>query len=327
MNKTSTNLFLNIFFPVLLGFTGCKNGSTEKSQAVTIEEESFAVAQSEEEAAATEESLAENDTITNQTKKDITLDVYLDKLNSNRKLQGVRLDFYSGFLNGKEKYNFEYVDNWFSIDVNDYGTTYTGVYELSQNDTLLHYVSIVPEIYMDGSFVNYEVRPWFEYYYKNNRLSQIKHHDPKDEKTSVLSEKLDKNEMLTIGDSIKKLIDSYLYLDSSSISFDGFWSYPENSSSYVFNVQLKQIGSFVYGYYCSFTPNRYDCGGDDEEDYKYCYVGGYIYSDTLHLDFFSCFARESGFAKLYFSSDTLNWHTKSLVKNSLVPGKTYLNLK
>lgn len=323
MNKTPVNQLLSIVITsVLFVFGGCKNSSTEENRDVAMEDNSIVEAAGDKGDAG--EKLTASDTIGNRTEKDTTLDSYLGKLNSNHKLQGVRLDFYSDLIKGKEKYNFEYLDKWFSIDVNDDGVTYTGVYELRQNDTLLHYVSVVPEIYMEGSFVNYEAKPWFEYCYKDNRLTKIKHHDPENEKTSIFSEKLDKKGLLTVGDSIKKLINDYWYLDSSRVRFDGVWAYPENSASYVFRVQLKQIGSFVYGNYCSFTPNKHDCG--DDEDCKDSYINGYVYSDTLHLEFFSCYARSAGTAKLYFSNDTLNWHTINRVENSLVPEKTSLEL-
>ncbi|WP_340062979.1 hypothetical protein [Ascidiimonas aurantiaca] len=316
MRKRLLNLYL-IFLGTLI-FTGCNDGLTKKGTEATNETNKML-------------ELTEKENVNTQIVKEDTLDVlalYLDKLYSYRQLEGIRLNYNNdSIIKGRDKHHFEYTDNWFSINVSEGGITYTGVYELNQDDTLLHYASILPEIEVEGgTFVNYENEPWFEYYYKNNQLSQVKYNDPKDLKAVNPLENLDKSQSIVVGDSIKELLDKYFYLDSSKVNFNGAWKYPKNSESYSFTIEIRQIGSFVSGSYCSYTPSKYDCG-NIEQGGKACDINGYVYSDTLYLNFFSCYAGRSGQAKLYFSNDTLNWNTTYQVEESLVPEKINLEIK
>lgn len=305
MKKTAINLFQGIILSCLLVFTSCNNNSTQNDQKINPKD-----------SVASEVAV---DTITNhQTKKEQLPDPlmqYLGKLKSGSQLQQVLLN--NEIIKGKEKYEFKYFDNWFSIAVNDNGISYTGIYKLNQDDTLLQYASIVPEIYMEGTFINYEMEPEFEYYYKNKQLSHTKYYDPEDKEAINPFENLDEKEAGIVGDSIKRLIDNYLYLDSLNTTFSGAWKYSKGSDSYDFNVELKQIGNFVFGSYCAYTPTKHDCG-NIEQGGPPCYIDGYVYSDTLYLKYFSCYAGESGLAELYIDNDTLNWHTKKSLESSLV---------
>jgi len=258
-----------------------------------------------------------------------SLSLYLDYLSayaSVSKLQGTRLDYYT-IKGGNDKHYFEYLNNWFSIDVNQDGTTYTGIYKVDQNDTLLQYVSIIPEIEMEGgTFINYESEPWTEYYFENNELQRMEYYDPQNEKASNPMGELEKKELIKLGDSMHRLINNYFYLDTSSARFFGSWKYIENRREYSFDIDIEQIGSFVSGSYCAYTANRVDCGvmqqGGDP-----CFVNGYVYADTLYLDYLSCYAGKRGTAELYFKNDTLVWNSKYQPEGSLVPQTVSLKRK
>lgn len=314
MKKHSINLHPYILLLGLLAFTQCNNTSTSNEQT-SIQDISD----------TSEISNMEN--INNQIEQSDGvnfLNTYLNKLYARQKLRGTRLN-YQVFNNANYKHNFEYLDNWYSIDVNEEGVTYTGVYEIKGKDTLMHFVSIIPEIEMEGgNFINYESDPSFKYYYINNKLSHIKYENPKNKNAKNPLENLNEEKLKTIGDSIKNVIDKYFYLDSLSTNFNGNWEYFENNVDYSFKAKIRQIGSFVSGSYCAYTPIQFDCE-NTEQGGEPCYLNGYIYSDTLYLDFHSCYAGSSGNAKLYFSHDTLKWNTVYQVEGSLVPER--INLK
>ena len=216
------------------------------------------------------------------------------------------------------------MENWFSIDVHDEGNTHTGIFEITNTDTLLHYVSIIPEVDGEGgSFVNYFDEPEYMYLFRDNQLVGIEYIDPKNLEASNPLDSLSEEEKIMLGDSIRRKLDGFFYLDSSQTNFGGQWNYPGNSDSYSFSTDLKQIGSFVYGDYCASTPTRHDCGVSEQGGAP-CFVNGYVYSDTLHLWFESCYAGSSGAAKVYTQNDSLIWDAFYIPEGSLVPQKTRL---
>ena len=250
-----------------------------------------------------------------------SLSMYLDNLDayaSASVLQGVQLDYYT-IKEGNDKHNFQYLNNWFSIDVNEEGKTYTGIYKVNNGDTLLQYVSIIPEIEMEGvRFINYDSEPGMVYNFEANWLERTEYFDPENDKAVNPMNQFEERELNVFGDSIHRLMRDFFYLDTSSARFRGVWAYSENSEEYIFDLDLKQVGSFVSGSYCAYTANRVDCGvmqqGGDP-----CFVNGYVYADTLHLEYLSCYAGKRGTAELYFKEDTLVWNSKYKPEGSLVP--------
>lgn len=255
-----------------------------------------------------------------ETEQREMLAFYLAKFRSYRQLQGSRLHETTDQI---DKHYFEHLENWFSIDVNDDGVTYTGVFELTQDDTLTHYISIQPEIYMEGGYVNYYDEPGFEYHFQNNRLTQTMYHDPQNEAAENPLANLSAGELVSLGDSITQRVKTYFYLDTSQTNFNGVWDYPLNSLAFSFDIKLKQIGSFVYGSYCVETPEKYDCGSVEQQG-EPCHLNGYRLADTLHLTFTSCLAQRDGHAKLYVENDTLHWNTVYQVEASMVPDQISL---
>lgn len=255
-----------------------------------------------------------------ETEQQEMLAFYLAKFRSYRQLQGTRLNGTSDLV---EKHHFEHLEDWYSIDVNDDGVTYTAVFEVNLADTITHFISIQPEIYMEGGYVNYYSEPGFEYYFESNRLARTVYLDPQNEAAENPSGKLDEDELHFLGDSLKQRVKSYFRLDTSRADFNGIWEYPLSNLAYSFDIELRQIESFVYGSYCAQTQPKYDCGSVEQRG-EPCHLNGYILADTLHLEFTSCLTRRAGRAKLYFENDTLIWNTKYNPQEGLVPNQVDL---
>lgn len=218
---------------------------------------------------------------------------------------------------------FTYADSFVGIDVNLDGITYTGIYELVNGDTLLRHVTSVPELEMEGSFINYENDPSFIYSFENGSLQQVDYIDPKDEQAMHPYEQSNALQLKVIGDSVRTFMNDLFLLNDQEVDYAGDWRYEDNDETYMFNISLQQMGDFVQGNYCAYTPNKFDCQ-NEEQGGDPCVVSGYVLNDTLYVGFFSCYAIREGTAKLFYQKDSLVWETLYNPENGLAPERARL---
>ncbi len=214
------------------------------------------------------------------------------------------------------KHLFTYNDEFIGIDINVDDFTYKGIYSINDEDTIIRYVSVIPEMEMEGSFINYNNKPTLEYYFQNDELTKVICVDPKDSLFDNPYKNMTNSELAYTADTIKLKLRKYFYVDSLKFNFEGDWKYIQNNDKYMFSAQLNSTGSFISGSYCAYTPNQYDCENEQQGGDR-CTVNGYVIQDTLFVNYHSCYAGKKGNAKLYFENDTLIWYNQYRPDGSL----------
>lgn len=248
---------------------------------------------------------------------------YLEQLEQYPPLQGTNLSNRSEASN-RDKYQFSHKDNWHSIQINEDEVTKTAIYEVTDNGTQLRYIALEPAIEIDGAFVNYYQKPAYKYYYQNNQLVSISYHNPKNQQATDPKGTLEDSTRLLLGDSLKNQLERYFHLDNSTLNVAGAWNHPESSMEYSFETNLQQRGNFIWGSYCAYTTSKHDCS-NEEQGGDPCFVEGYVYGDTLHLKFHSCYAGTIGTARVYAHQDALIWKTIYAPRGSLTPDSLALD--
>lgn len=303
-NKAMKSLLALLCLSLLLS---CQSATTETTTEAAEAAESAEV----EEKAIPEEILEES-----------SLAEWVDYMDFSNK-QGTHLR-YEAVAQGRAKHNFEYKDNFYSLDVNDDGITYLAVYEKTESGNVLHFVSITPESDGEGSsFINYDNEPYRDYFYEKNELQTVLLNTPEDGQSFNDLEGYDAEGVKALGDSIRDLMQGFFQLDSSTTQFGGSWNYLKNSEDYNFSLDLEQMGSFVRGEYCAYTQSKNDCGVP-EQGGDPCFVNGYLQSDTLHLTFKSCYSGKTGTALLYLEGDSSVWKNLYNPEGSLAPSRAVL---
>jgi hypothetical protein len=254
------------------------------------------------------------------------LEYYLKKLESHKKLHGVRLNYYNHekFLNDKDSHIFEYDDHWFSLFVHKNGLSYLGIYEDNKEGVFLRYARIEPELEMEGdTYVNYHNEPWYEYFFEKNTLKKILYNEPEKQSKYNVYQNYNSAQLKILVDSLSGLFQSFFYLDYSNVNFMGKWKSIRNQTSMEWDVRLKQIGSFVYGNYCANTTSLGYCECKNSVNMP-CQINGFIYEDTLFVEYSNHNHSMKGHAKLFFNEENMVWQSSYLLKESSLPEKFIL---
>ncbi len=276
-------------------------------EAAVIEEEPIGNASSEDSLVIAKDSM--------QIEKDGRMERFLELLYSRSQENQIRVPYER--LNPRTaKHLFTYNDEFIGIDINVDGFTYKSIYSINNEDTIIRYVSVIPEIEMEGSFINYFDKPTLEYHFQNDELMKITCVNPNDSLFENPYKNLTNSELAYTADTLKLKLKNYFYVDSLKFNFEGDWKYIQNNDKYMFSTQLSRTGSFVSGSYCAYTLNQYDCENEQQGGDR-CTVNGYVIQDTLFVNYHSCYAGKKGTAKLYFENDTLIWDNQYRPDGSL----------
>lgn len=248
-----------------------------------------------------------------------TIALFIEKIEDRFYENKIRVP-YNRLNNRTAKHVFIYDDEFMAIDVNVDGISYLSIYECGFDDTLIRYVKVVPEMEMEGSFINYYNDPVHEFHFENDRLINIGFKDSENNKHTNPYLDIPEERKVHIEDSVMTIVDNFLRVDESTNHFSGNWNYLGNNDQYSFSTELNQSGSFVYGGYCAYTSNKYDCQNEDQGGSP-CWVKGYSYTDTLYVFYKSCYADQQGNAMLYYQNDSLVWETVYAPDGSIVLDK------
>lgn len=163
--------------------------------------------------------------------------------------------------------------------------------------------------YMEGTFVNYENDPYDYYYFKNGRLVDFVRQDGNNTSNKTnLVEQLRADSVAILSNSLLREVSTLLFFNNKVTDFSGTWNHVKNTDDYQFSTQLQQVGEFVFGTYCGYTPTKYDCELDSQGGSP-CFVTGKVENDTLRLEFRPCYTEGSGTAKLFFNEQEMVWQT------------------